>query len=122
MSALADADRNRLTRFLGMLGSDFDGEVATAGRLADKLVRAAGLTWHDVLSPSLPPPDRDPGADPPRGDWRRTAAACRRYPHLINRWEADFLVGLPRFPRLSPKQRSTLHKIVVRLGACGCEL
>ena len=33
MSALAEADRDRLARLLGMLGSDFDGEVANAGRL-----------------------------------------------------------------------------------------
>ena len=59
MNALAEADRDRLARLLGMLGSDFDGEVANAGRLADRLVRNAGLTWPDVLAPSLPPPDHD---------------------------------------------------------------
>jgi hypothetical protein len=34
---------------LGMLGSSFDGERATAAAMADKLVRAAGLTWDRVL-------------------------------------------------------------------------
>ena len=29
---------------------------------------------------------------------------------------------LPRFPRLSGKQRSILLKIAVRLRACGCQL
>ena len=56
MSALAEVDRDRLARLLGLLGSDFDGEVANAGRLADKLVRSAGLTWPDVIAPALPPP------------------------------------------------------------------
>jgi len=69
VSALAEADRARLTRLLGMLGSDFDGEVAIAGRLADKLVRSARLTWGDIIAPALPPPDRDPAADPLRGNW-----------------------------------------------------
>jgi hypothetical protein len=32
VSALADADRTRLARLLGMLGSDFNSEVAHAGR------------------------------------------------------------------------------------------
>jgi hypothetical protein len=53
--ALTDADRIRLARLLGMLGSDHDGEVANAGRLADRLVRGAGLTWLDVVeAPALP--------------------------------------------------------------------
>ena len=32
MTVLAEADRDRLAKLLGMLGSDFDGEVANAGR------------------------------------------------------------------------------------------
>jgi hypothetical protein len=118
MTTLAAPDRDRLTRLLGMLGSDHLGEVANAGRLADKMVRAAGLTWPDIIAPALSPPD----VDPIGVDWRRTAAACSRYPLLLNRWEADFLAGLPRFARLSCKQRSILVKIVVRLRACGCSL
>ena len=122
MSALAEADRDRLAKLLGLLGSDFDGEVATAGRLADRLVRSAGLTWAAVLAPALPPPDREPGADPLRGDWRGTATACSRYPHLLDQWEVGFLVGLPRFPRLSTKQTTILIRIVTRLRAAGCSL
>jgi hypothetical protein len=122
VSALADVDRDRLTRLLGMLGSDFDGEVANAGRLADKLVRSAGLTWPDIIAPSLPPSDHDPGADPLHGDWRALTAACTRFPHLLNRWEAEFLSGLRRFPRLSTKQTAILVRIVTRLRAAGCTL
>ena len=78
MNALAEADRERLARLLGMLGSAFDGEVANAGRLADKLVRGAGLTWPDIIAPALPSPDHrgDTAADPLR-DWRAMAAAAR---------------------------------------------
>jgi hypothetical protein len=122
VSALPDADRDRLTRLLGMLGSDFDGEVANAGRLADRLVRAAGLTWDDIVGPALPPPDHEPAADPVRGDWRAMAAACTRYSHLIDKWEWQFLSGLQRFPRLSTKQRAILIRIVSRLRAAGCAL
>jgi hypothetical protein len=118
VSVLADVDRDRLAKLLGMLGSSHVGEVANAGRLADKLVRGAGLTWPDIITPALLPPNTDPIG----GDWRQTAATCNRYLHLLNRWEADFLAGLPRFPRLSSKQRSILLKIAVRLRACGCEL
>lgn len=129
MTALAAPDRDRLARLLGMLGSDYPGEVANAGRLADRLVRAAGLTWADIIAPAaLSPPD-DPahrtdhgGADPLRGNWRAMAAACSRYPHLINRWEAEFLNGLHRFSRLSSKQHKTLVGIITRLRAAGCPL
>jgi hypothetical protein len=122
VSALAEADRDRLAKLLGLLGSAYDGEVANAGRLADKLVRAAGLTWPDIIAPALPPPDHDPAADPLRGDWRAVAATCTRYPHLIDRWEWLFLSGLQRFPRLSSKQRTILIRIVTRLRAAGCAL
>lgn len=126
MTALAEADRTRLARLLGMLGSEFDGEVTNAARLANKLVRSAGLTWPDVIAPSLPPSEHghrgDTAADPLRGDWCAMAAACSRYPHLVNRWEAEFLNGLHRFSRLSSKQHKTLVGIVTRLRAAGCAL
>jgi hypothetical protein len=45
----AALDRGRLARVLGRLGSSFDAEVVTAARMADDLVRSAGLTWPDVI-------------------------------------------------------------------------
>ena len=115
MSALAASDRERLARLLGMLGSDHAGERDNAARAAHRLVQQHGITWYDVVVTHPSPDPGDPGTDLMGADWRRTVAACRRYPHLINPWEAGFLVGLPRFPRLSCKQRSALLKIVVRL-------
>lgn len=120
MSALAASDRDRLARLLGMLGSDHLGERDNAARAAHRLVQQHGITWFDVVM--HPPPDTEPDTDPIGADWRRMAAACSRYQHLLNRWEAEFLDGLPRFPRLSGKQRLILVKIVVRLRTCGCEL
>jgi hypothetical protein len=122
VSTLAEADRDRLTRLLGMLGSSFDGEVANAGRAADKLVRAAGLTWPDIIAPALPPPNHNAASDPLRGDWRAMAAACTQFPRLVDRWEWQFLSGLQRFPRLSAKQHAILIRIVTRLRAAGCSL
>jgi hypothetical protein len=43
---------DRLAKLLGMLGSVHAGERAVAGLKAHELVRAHGLTWHDVLRPS----------------------------------------------------------------------
>ena len=97
MSALAASDRERLARLLGMLGSDHLGEVANAGRLADKMVRAAGLTWPDIIAPARSPPDGDADTDPIR-DWRRTAAACSRYSHLLNLGKRSSLSDYRDFP------------------------
>lgn len=132
--ALSLTERTRLVALLGMLGSDFDGGRASAALLATRLLKAKDLTWDQVVATtrvtdgtirhSKPAADTEwpgsAGADPLDADWRATALQCARYPHLINRWESDFLSGLPRFPRLSWKQRETLIKIVTRLRACGC--
>lgn len=120
MSALAASDRVHLAKLLGMLGSDHLGERDNAARAAHRLVQQRGCTWFDVVT--HPPPDAAPDTDPISGDWRRATAACSRYPHLLNRWEAEFLGGVSRFPRLSRKQHAILVKIAVRLRACGCSL
>ena len=44
-------DRERLIKLLGLLGSDHDGEIVAAGRMADALIRDAGVTWADVIAP-----------------------------------------------------------------------
>ena len=44
-------DRERLIKLLGLLGSDHNGEIAAAGRVADALIRDAGVTWADVIAP-----------------------------------------------------------------------
>jgi hypothetical protein len=59
-----DLDLDRLRKLCGMFSSSHDGEIANAARMADRLVRAAGLVWGDVLRPSLPPPSpREPFPD-----------------------------------------------------------
>ena len=39
-----------MIKLLGLLGSGHDGEIATAGRMADALIRGAGVTWADVIT------------------------------------------------------------------------
>lgn len=43
-------DESRLVKLLARIGSSHDGEVLNAARLADRLVRRAGLTWDDILA------------------------------------------------------------------------
>jgi len=50
--ALAPPDRDRLAKILGLLGSEYDGERASAGAMAWAFLRERGLTWFDLFSPS----------------------------------------------------------------------
>jgi hypothetical protein len=54
-----ELDLDRLRKLCGMFSSAHDGEIANAARMADRLVRAAGLAWGDVLRQGLPPPSRE---------------------------------------------------------------
>lgn len=42
-------NRSRLVQLLGMLGSDFDGEVVNAGRLAVRMLKDARTSWSEIL-------------------------------------------------------------------------
>jgi len=45
-------DVNRLAKFLGMMGSDHDGEVLNAARMAERHRKAMNKSWLALLSPS----------------------------------------------------------------------
>lgn len=86
-------DESRLIKLLARLGSSHDGEVLNAARLADRLVRQAGLTWDDVL------------AGPRRRLWKqlRRERHKRRAPEPAPD-EAGERVGLPRVETLTDRQ------------------
>ena len=108
---------DKLAKVLGMLGSDFDGEVAAAGRRADAMVKGAGLTWSDVVAPAPRPPHR-----PPRR-WRRVvsptdgAALCLQWPEVLTDWEADFCRSIVGRRRISAKQAAVLTRIAAKVAA-----
>jgi hypothetical protein len=52
------AERQRLARILGMLGSEHPGESASAALQAEAFRKRLGLTWEEMLS--LPPVDPAP--------------------------------------------------------------
>lgn len=107
--------RQRLARLLGMLGSAHDGEVLNAARLADRLVRDHGTTWHDVVRPPTlpaPPDDGDPLLRFPS-----CAAACAfvlRRRELLTAWERAFVPSLATYRTLSAKQAAVLRRLVAR--------
>jgi hypothetical protein len=49
---LSPADKDRLIKLLGMMGSDHMGERAVAAAKADELIRSHGMTWADVVLPT----------------------------------------------------------------------
>jgi hypothetical protein len=129
---LSTAERDRLIAILGMLGSDFDGERASAALMASRLLKNAGLVWADVVVvPQTGPRREPPRSEPPRPDrsepfggrdWRELVARCAEFPRYLDQWQMEFLGGLGRFPRLSPKQATKLNEIVGRLQAAGCRV
>jgi hypothetical protein len=104
---------DRLRKLLGLLGSDHEAERATAGRMANDLLRANKLTWADVI-----------GAEPfgiarphvrvwhePRGH-REAAAECLAWPQILTDWETGFLKSIAGRWSLSGRQRHCLNRIV----------
>jgi hypothetical protein len=101
-------DRDKLAKGLGLLGSAHDGEVLSAARMANTLVRSAGVTWHQLLDPKVPVP----GAELDVAAWKDSiVSACLSRPDLLTDWELDFLISLRRFRQLSPKQSQILGRI-----------
>jgi hypothetical protein len=112
MMALSPSERARLIALLGLLGSEHDGERASAAAFASRFVRERRLTWHDVVLPNAAAP-----VTPPQpASWRTVVAECRARPDSLTAWEQTFLGGLDRFPNLSVKQRAALDRIATRLG------
>jgi hypothetical protein len=101
-------DKDRLAKILGRLGSSFDGERAAAAAKADELIRAAGLTWTDVL---YPPPEH-----PAIRSHIDAADQCLDAGVPLSDWDRAFLSSMERFHRLSDRQYAFLRRLCVRCG------
>jgi hypothetical protein len=82
--------RTRLVRILGLLGSDHMGERATAGHMADQLIREAGLTWDHVVACTAPTAAREKASLP---SWHQMAARILAS-NRANAWEITFCTRL----------------------------
>ena len=99
-------------KLLGLLGSDHDGERATAGAKADALVRKLGLTWADVIV--LPAPRRASSIS--ATDAQQMASYCHRHYALLTGREFDFIRSIRRWHGdLTERQASWLCSIYARL-------
>jgi len=115
MTALARIDLDRLAKFCGLFGSDHDGERAAAALKADRMVRAAGLTWLDVLRVEVP------GASKSQSHRRRAVMTpgelLARYGNELTGWERGFLASLIRRPgRWTARQSEVFSEIRDRVA------
>ena len=95
---------DRLVKLLGMVGSEHDGEALNAARLADKVVREAGLTWKDVLGTV-------------NLDLDAISKSCFEIMlsgMALTYHERSFLTGLPRFRHPTEKQIHWLNDLLDR--------
>ena len=115
--SLSDSDAAKLTKLLGMLNSEFEGERANAGKLADKFLRERGLRWGDVIPSSATAPRRPTYAanDTDAGTDAAKVVACLKRRDQLNEWELKFCLSLKAWRRLTEKQRAKLNEIHARV-------
>jgi hypothetical protein len=117
-ASLTPAFADKLVKILGMLGSAHDGEVAAAGRMADAMIKSAGLTWGDVIARAAPRPE-----PPPQRRWRRTtspsdtAALCLLWSEVLTDWETNFCRSIVGRRRISAKQTVVLERLARKVEA-----
>jgi len=109
MTGLTGADALRLSKLLGMLGSDHAGERDAAGLAAHQLIQKRGLTWRDALVREAPK------REPLYSTWRTACADLLQRSGDLRPWERKFVADLPAFKRISTKQRYVLFEIVDRV-------
>ena len=117
----AVVSRDKLAAILGLLGSDFDGEVLAAARQAERIRRQMGVAWTDLLGEGPSPSDRAApgmGRRPDTELWRDQIALCRRHRRMLNEWESAFVAELATYQRTpTPKQLAKLSAIAERVAA-----
>ena len=100
---------DKLAKVCARFGSNFDGERSTAAKLADQMVREAGLTWPDMIA--LRPPTR-------RRSWREpnhissAVDMCLAFPIPLTEWERGFAASVASCARFTAKQKAVMERII----------
>jgi hypothetical protein len=139
-------DRDKLARVLALISSSFEHEAFVAARRANEMVKAAGLTWPEVLS--------DHRADIATEACRRLVAendelreqiarlkvetaftptrwvesymtaakidTCVSYTEWLTGWERGFVTNLARWRVLTQKQSRCLDELITKLRRVAC--
>ena len=118
-ASLTPAERTKLVGILARLGSDFDGERAAAALLANRMVKAKGLSWADLIGE--PSKDRidEPSPGPSMG-WVADLAFCRRHIGSLSGKDGEFIISLGGGRKIpTVRQRSWLSDVCERLRRAG---
>ena len=110
--------RRRLVGVLGLLASNHDGERAAAGLLATRILKAAALSWDDLIPEQPLVAYRCKPAHQPNsvGDtFKADFTLCRQRSDLLNAWEWNFIDSVVHQTSLSEKQTAILHKLFARV-------
>jgi hypothetical protein len=95
-----------------MTGSDHDGEVVNAARLANRMVTSAGMTWPDVLK-AQPAVYRQASY---LRSWRQVARECLEHEAELTDWDERFLNSiLRRVAPLTVRQIAALRRVAIKL-------
>lgn len=109
----AAIDRERLAQLLGMFSSDFDNEIVTAARMAERLRKRSGMTWDDILNP-VPFPELT--RERPIENLSDALAHCLYRAESLSEWEFSFVTSLRRQrSAATPKQIAVVEGIVGKL-------
>jgi hypothetical protein len=81
--------RRQLAAVLGMLGSDYDAEVAVAARTAERIRKQTGQTWHQVIKPPT-----SLRAIAPPVSIRQQIMLCWNHRDRLTEWETGFIWSL----------------------------
>jgi hypothetical protein len=131
---MSAAERARLARILGMLGSEHPGESASAALQAEAFRKRHGLTWEELIqgktvylggappwqkpepepAPPPPPPPARPTQTPPYepSTWTPSPPLGPwepRPPDIIGRWTAGVFFGVCAFAILCAFLAPELH-------------
>ena len=114
---LPAAERSKIAatlRLAAAAGGAGDAERLAAIAAAERLLARHALALPDlvVLAPA-------PHREPLQSTWRETCARLAERPGSLRQWEIGFVADLPRFRRLSSKQRYILDEIARRVLGAG---
>jgi hypothetical protein len=132
---LTRADRERLAKIAGMLGSAHDGERAAAALKATKLLSGLGLNWPELIAlvpvkpeatvhfmtrPETRRAAQGTGIRPEPFTllrrWQKTARMVAAYPDMLNQRELDFVQDIAvRRDEPTVKQTDWLNNLAARV-------
>ncbi len=119
VAMLAPKAAERLAKITHLLASDQPGEVVNTAAAATRLLSEHGWTWEIlVLRPNLVPSWSTYRLASRATGWHAVAANCLAHSDLLTSWEFRFVVSLPGFKRLSPKQMSVLIRVHGAVATC----